>query len=303
MKEMKYLLKIWAIGHNNSIEISEENFHSIESARNLLSLFSSFTENYRVVLNSYRRLELSQHELSLDHMLFNHLRHKNFLEARVTLNTAIIGYLTSTKFFHDWSDKHLPTMIGPEAYEKFSSFRSKIYDDSAEYRFIEALRNYVQHRNLPIETISYHNFIEDKDNHESSDWVTTTSLLADREKLKSDQKFKKKALNDLPEKINIIQCIRAHMSGIWEIHNLLIVDHSNSADESRSIVETYRERFKNEVGGKLIGLHAVAEKEGETVEKIPLLLEWDDARREALKQIGNLKKLSKTYVSGKIKKT
>jgi hypothetical protein len=300
---MKYSLKIWAIGQKDSVEISEENFYSIESARNILSLFSSFTENYRVTLNSYRRLELSQHELSLDHMLFNLLQHKNFLEARVTLNSAIIAYLTSTKFFHDWADKHLSTMIGPDAFDKFSSFRSKIYDDSPEYRFIEALRNYVQHRNLPIETISYHNFIEDKDNHDSSDWVTTTSLSADRGKLQSDKKFKKSALRDLPEKINIIQCIRTHMSGMWEIHNSVIVDHSNKADEARSIVKTYMDLFQNEVGGKLIGLHAVAEKEGVTEGKLPLLLEWDDARREALQQIGNLRRLSKTYVTGKIKKT
>ena len=49
--------------------------------------------------------------------------------------------------------------------------------------------------------------------------------------------------------------------------------------------------------------HAVAAlSETEQIEKIPLLLGWDDVRRAELNRIGNLNSLHKRYITGKIQK-
>ncbi len=300
---MKYWLRILVLGHSENLEITESAFRNIVSSRQNLSLFSSFTENYRVTLDSYRRVEINQYELALDHVLFGYSPYKGFLDAKVTLSSAVMGYLTAARYFHDWADKNLKIMIGDQSFQDFDKSRSDFYDSNPEYQFIEALRNYVQHRSLPIEAIKYHNFVEDRKNHENSDIATASSLYSDREKLREDKKFKKTVLSGMPEKINIIQCVRCHMSGIWKIHDLVISRNGKRADEARKVIETHRDRFSAEVGGNLIGLHAVSEKDGTIVDQLPLLLDWDDARRDALKQTGNLTNLSRRYVTGKIQRT
>lgn len=127
------------------------------------------------------------------------------------LNSPIIGYLASARYFIDSTDKVLPKILTPEQEESFKTFRSEIYDTIKEYRFIEALRNYVQHRELPVHNVTYHNYVEDKNNIESSDKVLSLSLHSVRQTLQDDKKFKKAALKEMPEIIDIIYCIRFHM--------------------------------------------------------------------------------------------
>ena len=296
---MEYLLKGLANGQKNCIGISKSEYKEIESSTQILSLFSSFTENYLITLESYRKIEMSQHKLALDHRLMGFSPYKDSLNARVVLNSGLIGYLAAARFFLDWADKHLQIMVGKEGFENFNKFKSDIYDNSSEYRFVEALRNYVQHKDVPKD-ITYHNFYEDTENIDKNDMVTTISFFADRDKLKSDKKFKKSALKDMPSKINIFQCIRTHMSGIWELHNLLVSDNSDKAEEARKIIEKHRNRFEKEFGGSLIGLCALAKKAGTISGRIYLLLDRDDVRCELLKELASLKNLSKSYITGKI---
>ena len=50
----------------------------------------------------------------------------------------------------------------------------------------------------------------------------------------------------------------------------------------------------------MLGLHAVEVDDHEMITKqVPLLLDWDDAKIEALKSVSNLQNLHKRYVTGK----
>ena len=151
--------------------------------------------------------------------------------------------------------------------------------------------------------MTYHNYVEDKDNIEKSDMVTTLSLRANHHILRKDQKFKKAALKGMPEVIDIIYCIRFHMEGMWKLHNHFSKSHSDLADKTRSVLLHAIQRLKKESDNSSFVFHAIAAlSETEHKEKVPLLLEWDDARRAALKKIGNLNNLHKRYVTGKIQK-
>lgn len=301
---MKYALRVMALGHSNLITLESSEYGKIKESREVLSLFAKFTENYRIVLDAYERVEDAIHQVSISNLLHGFGGYSESLQRRIHLNSALIGYLASARYFLDSSDKILPKLISETKSEEFVAFRASIYDNSKEYRFIEALRNYVQHRDLPIDSLKHNNFIEETDNREDSDLVTSISLLASREKLSSDNKFKREVLEGMPELIDIIQCLRAHMARLWSMHDRITKNHSDIASSARTEIEAQIERYKREIGGTVLGLHAVEATDSDEIEeKVPLLLDWDDARLESLKHIGNLARLQRWYVSGKIKRT
>lgn len=182
--------------------------------------------------------------------------------------------------------------------------RSEIYDSTPEYRFIEALRNYSQHRELPFHGTTFHNSIEDVKNHANSDILTALSVLADRDTLRRDEKFKADGLEGMPERINVVMALRIHMESLWRLHNHLITKHGEIADAARSRLVDLIGTFKKSTGlDDIVGLHAVSHQaKGEFEETVPLLLDWDDARRQIIKRCGNLKNLRRRYVTGKIQK-
>lgn len=299
---MKYYLQVLPIGQDTRIGITEKEFHELRQAKDVITSFFSLTENYRVVVESYRAVEKAKHDAELDHILYFRFGYDDFSDVRVALNSPIVGYLASTRYFLDSTDKILLKILSPAQMESFNKFRSNIYDSTSEFRFIEALRNYVQHRELPVHTVTYHNYVEDKDNIETSDKVSSLSLRATRQTLQEDKKFKKAALERMPAVIDIIYCIRFHMEGIWKLYDYLARFHFGEADNARATILSAIERFEAN-GGNSLGLHAIAQQtENVVTEKVPLLLNWDDVRRAALKKIGNLNNLHKRYVTGKIQK-
>jgi hypothetical protein len=252
-------------------------------------------------VESYRLVEKAKHDAELDHILRSRLGYEDLLDSRVGLNSPIVGYLASARLFLDSTDKTLPELLGPESIDSFKQLKGGIYDGSAEYRFIEALRNYVQHRKLPIHAVTYHDFVEDGSNTHESNLVTSLSLKSDRETLGKDKKFKKDALKGLPETVDIIACIRFHMEGLWQLHDYLITTHSSVAGRAREQMSKYIERYIAETRDTALGLNAVAtDAVSGPCETVPVLLDWDDARLATLAKLGNLRNLHRRYVSGKI---
>ncbi len=301
---MDYYLQEFAVGKNRRIVISEQEFNELRMDSGTLTIFFTLTENYRVVVESYRAVEKAKHDAELDHILYSRIGYDEFSDDRVALNSPIVGYLANARYFIDSTDKILPKVLSHDQFKSFTKFRSNIYDSTYEYKFVEALRNYVQHRELPVHNVTYHNYVEDSNNIETSDKVTSLSLTAARQKLKEDKKFKKTALQGMPEAIDIIYCIRFHMEGMWKLHNYLIHTHSDLVDKGRDIVFKAIKRFDEIPGERSFVFHAIASlSEMEIAEKIPLLLEWDNSRIKALEKIGNLNNLHKRYVTGKIQKT
>lgn len=297
---MNYCLQVLAIGHAFKIDLTEAEFEELRRAKNTLTKFFSLTENYRVVVESYREVERAKHEAELDHMLYSDFGYESLADARVALNGPIVGYLSSARYFLDSTDKLVAGVLTDEQCAEYQKLRSKIYDEVSQYAFVEALRNYVQHRELPIHSVTYHNFLEDKDNHETSDMVTALSLCATREVLLKDKKFKQSALAGMPDRISIVWCIRHHLGGIWRLRDHLMKEHASIPAAAREMVAEAISRYETETSDGSLGLHAIAyESEFDTGESVPLLLNWDDARLDAERRIGNLNNLHKRYVSGK----
>ena len=147
---MTYSVEILALGEKDSLSIDEAAFKQLKAAKDTLNAFFTLTENYRVVAEAHRQVERANLEAVLEHILFRKSEYQDSADVRVMLSTPIFGYLATSRYFLDSTDKLLPTLLGDGEVKAFKALRSAIYDSTPEYRFIEALRNYSQHGNFPF---------------------------------------------------------------------------------------------------------------------------------------------------------
>jgi hypothetical protein len=300
---MNYLLQNKFAGPRGvpTVNITEQEYQAIENAWNTILQFKSFTETYRIVLESYRHVEKAKHDAELDFILYDKLGHQDFSDKRVLLNSAIIGYFSSSRLFRDSTNKILNKLLDIDSRKKFNKFKSDIFETQPEIRFIEAFRNYSQHFNGPISEMTIHLFLEDKSKAGASDLVTSLSINVKQEALLKDNRFNKEALKDMPEIIDIILCIRFHMEGVWLLHNYVITNHSSYASLSREILDNYIKRFENETKENSIALYAIAtDQTSSQYKEVPLLLYLDDERLAAINKLADLTNLHKRYITGKI---
>jgi hypothetical protein len=68
------------------------------------------------------------------------------------LNRRVVNYLTSMRLFLDHTSRRLKRHYGKpsDPLAAFDAARSSAFDGSAAYRIVDELRNYVQHRGLPV---------------------------------------------------------------------------------------------------------------------------------------------------------
>lgn len=64
----------------------------------------------------------------------------------INQNRLFINYLSSYRMLID----HIPRLLNSKQREGFKTFTSEIFDNNFEYRFCDQLRNFTQHKNLPI---------------------------------------------------------------------------------------------------------------------------------------------------------
>lgn len=70
---MEHFLQVLVLGQNTRIKINENEFQGLKQARDTINYFFNLTENYRVVVESYRAVERAKHDAELDHILYRRL--------------------------------------------------------------------------------------------------------------------------------------------------------------------------------------------------------------------------------------
>ena len=68
-EKMKYALRVMALGHSNLVSLEPQEYEKIKKSRELLTLFLKYTENYRIVLDAYERVEDTVHQVTMHNLL------------------------------------------------------------------------------------------------------------------------------------------------------------------------------------------------------------------------------------------
>lgn len=205
------------------LEISEVEFNEIKSANKKLLEALFIEEKLDFVVENYLEFENDLLRLASKNICF----HNNYNFSRNNdqnlLNRRIMNLLSVSKSYLEQSKKHIKNLFGENStiFNQLNDLHSAYYDKILGYRFMEALRNYVQHYDVPIHVIGYlHGFV-DNNNIDAGLFHKVIPCIQIKE-LEKDEDFKSTILDELmcifkDEKIDIREFIREYVESIGKI--------------------------------------------------------------------------------------
>jgi len=214
------------------LRISEDDYVALKRASEALSEVVFLEEKFDIVLENMLELEVEMLRSTEKFLLFSDTGQP---DEKLILNRRIINLLTACRLYLDHAQHHLNSLVGKNA-DELSGIKRQIseqYDRYFGYRFMEAMRNFVQHRGYPISELSYgrgeavkHHLSDVDHDRDRSDLtrydITPIIKLAD---LKKDGTFKKAILNEIdkmdPPGVNLKMAIREYVGGISRIHGAI----------------------------------------------------------------------------------
>jgi len=298
---MKYILRKDVLGNVPEIEISEQEYIELQKARNTLSNALAVEEKYEIVISNYLDFEQEILNATTSYMIRAHLDYSDFFKIRLGLNIKLVNLLTSVRLYIDQLNQNVAECLAdnPNAKDDVKRLFSNEYNENQYYRFMEALRNYVQHRGIPVHWTQ-----------QSGRWTSleddglleySVELASQRSYLEEDKKMKKSVLADMGEKVDLKAATRSYLESISRVHESVRSIIADSVSSSRKLIEDAHQRYSEEYSDSLVGLSASNWDDHKRIESIPLLLDWDDVRVSLQKRNRKLINLSKRYATGAIK--
>jgi len=292
----KYFLKIAALGRFPELEIDQERFGQLKASRPVLSHALAIEEKYEIIISNFLELEREATNASISEMVRNHIEYKDFFDVRLALNIRLVNLLTSVRLYTDQLSSHICACIPQKENTKtgVKGLFSTEYDSSFEYRFMEALRNYVQHSGIPVHRISTGGKWTKLD-----DGLLEYSLFfgTQKKELLLDGGFKKQVLDEMPDEVNLRAATRIYIEAISHIHKQAREKIEEIVDASRLYLDRAIRDYMVIYEKEPIGLYAYEYQGTEKTDEVLVLTKWDDVRRELVKRNSELVNLGKRYVS------
>lgn len=305
MINVEYELRIFAIGQNpnDKIVIPEDEFNTLKESKRILAAGLAIEEKYEVLLTNYEDFEKEILNSTLESELKRPRDYSDFRPLMVRCNIRIINLLTACRLYIDHIMQHVHDIIPvrTEGVDLIDKFCSEKYDNNLEYRFMEKLRNYVQHNSFPITETIFKEWIVRNDNSDRE--IASTIELICNKKVLEEGNFNATLLVELEDRIYLKQMMRKYIECLSEVHDRVRSIVSGRLTAARAKIGEYINRFRNEVDADTNGLYALAyDDNGQMQEKIPILLNWDDLRIPLEQKNRVLINISKCYVTGELRK-
>lgn len=300
---MRYLLRKEVLAQVPEIDITEEQFGEYKRASKILKKSLEIEETYEILISSYADFEREMNDIALSHMLRETPEYSDFFQFRLRLNIRMVNVLTAARLYIDQLPQSVRDCLSfdDSAGDSPKKLLSKEYDEHFEYRFMEALRNYVQHRGIPVHWTSlpakWTSFDEKREMEFSINMGSLRSVLHE------DDRFKKSVLNEMDEKVDLKVTARCYIECLSRVHAKVRQMISETSKTARILLEKAHKQYSELCDGSLVGLSACAWLEEDDdirqVASVPLLLDWDDIRLRLIKKNGELVNLRKRYITGR----
>ena len=290
----QYILEVVGLGQCPEIEISKEKFLELKSAKRTLREAFACEEKYEIVIHNYIELEKELSGLTIADIGRSRSGYSDFFNYELTSNIKTANLLSSARLYTDSLPKNISTCLqDSNSIKQIEGFLGEEYKNNLYYRFISVLRNHVQHNNLPTHRISIgKRRTEDKLLEHYSNFSVEKKILLE------DKHIKRKVLDEMEEKIDLILAIRHYIESISKIHIQARELVKSKVTEARDSIESAINKYKGvdtitkESPGGLSVINR--SKENEIIEEFSVSLDWDNIRLNLIKknnrQLTNLHK-------------
>ena len=290
------------IGSPQILEIPEDEYLEIVQAKRSLFSILQIEEKFDLFLANFADYESHLLDLTLRRSLYDDFDWSGFHGDIHSINRRLVNLLSSGRLYVDHAQHDIGEIFGKESPQEkeLKQTLKETYDDNLGYRVAEALRNYVQHRALPVHNLSFPYSQTDTDPSRKIQASVVPAMNTAR--LQEDGKFKKAVLKELlprGNELNITPFIRQYVAGLSDVHlrlrelNATIVTQWD--DLCVSVINRAREHFGTALGAALVS------KGGPTTgydERHYIIEDISTRRKELERKNGLTRHVSRFFVSG-----
>lgn len=302
---MRYILCPPFLGDFPEVEIDEADYWALIEAKKVLFGCLSIEKKYEILLSNYLEFEQQILHVTASRMIRNfppsvyEARLMIDLDVRLMMDLRLVNLLTSARLYLDHLPGHMKECMPRESYTTcpVGSLSKVEHKSKPEYRFMEALRNHVQHRGLAVHLVrlpTRWTRIDEEDLLEFS-----LGIMSLKSELKTDKKFKKQVLNEIPDEVDLKLATRCYIESLSNIHIEIRKLIANSVSQSRRKIEDAFCKYQEESKQDVKMLQVVQIRGEEIVESDSLFLEGDDIRKKLQERNGQLSNLYKCFATNK----
>jgi len=251
------------IGSNNFLEISDREFDEAKVAKQNLLEVLSIEEKFNLILENYAEYENELLTLSLKHMIFSGRDWSSFENEIHIISRRLINLLTICRLYIDQIPHNLNSIYGAGSgkIEMLKGRMSQEYDSNLGYRVLEALRNYVQHRGLPIYRLEYNASRQENTSGIYFKHIITPYLSVSR--LKEEKRFKSVVLNELEtirDLIDLKPLVRQYMESLGRVHQFIRELLTNDVTKWDSAILQIQKLYCDQFAEDALGLAVVVQE-------------------------------------------
>ncbi len=287
------------LGSTIAQEIHEEQFVRLKKSHSILLSARAIEEKYDLLISNYFEFEKELLSKIAEHSLFEQTSYNAFYDLRSILNRRVINLLTSTKLYCDQIEKHVRgcKTITSESFTK--PLFSEEYDNHIEYRFLDAMRNHVQHYGLAIHSLTLPSAWTGEGDMRRL--VNSIKLFTHKDELYKDSQFKLTTLRELSDKIDLVNAIRVYVNSFNTIHRKIRALIENNITCARDDFDQIIKNYQSINSGDAVGIYAYSVASGDfnekPNEKFPIMLDWDNVRVRLIKKNQAYNNIHRQYVS------
>ncbi len=265
-------------GNDQTLNLTKEKFRKIVIAQSALSNALGLEQKYAILTLNYSTLKNTCAEQCRKWSVGDRTSYSSGSERHQAVNTALLNYLSSGRMYIDQSlqDIEKCEYERNNASESIATLRSQLYDLHKEYAFLEWYRNHCQHASIPKLNLIF------KEKLEGNEILNSLLVTIKKKPLYNFKNMKKKVVDPMPEKIDLIKAVDIHFSCLKVTHNESRKLIKSTIENAEIDVKEAHELYKETHGGNTVGLRARVTKDNGEVRSIPLSLEWNDVRNELM---------------------
>jgi hypothetical protein len=140
-----------------SVEIEKERYENLCKHNQTVFFQLLFEEQYQICKFNFMEYWQTIFRMSETFRLDYSYSRKRLSMSFLEINQRILNILTSIKSYEDHIKYKVSKLWGEDSEQKkkYEEIDSSLYDKFFSYRFLKRLRNYVQHRDLPVKYLRH----------------------------------------------------------------------------------------------------------------------------------------------------
>ena len=301
---MRHGITRLAGGQHPFLPLSQEEFRRIKKAKTCYMVVLGIEDKLDLLLENYTEFEKGLLFLSLRRGIFSDLDWGGLMDDMQVVNRRLANFLMSVRLYTDQVGKNTASLFGRTSATGVAILEALTEQrrSSLGLRVLEELRNHIQHRDLPIQHLSYTMARAGKVTNRKVRCGIRPALLVAA--LREDSKFDSGVLKALEEKggtVVVTPFVREGIEAICRAHQRFRELTAPAIETWRGILQETLDRAREAFGRDLTGFAVVVEDDEEHCLEFEQV--FDDLlqrRLVLLTKNSSLSNVSLLFVSGEL---